>query len=154
MNEYEIGKDVGDIQKKLEILEERVANLEDCKCGSTVEQIATPNIMATENNVQPMEFNWNRSDAGDCEIRKESVILYPDGRFRDIAELKDHGSAFGDTFSVTMSVLAGDTTVAMWRWKVDLSAGEDFPHDKSGIDSGIATHWNEITGINRRFICK
>jgi hypothetical protein len=90
-----------------------------------------------EKDMRYRRFTWGRDDNRDCEIRKETVTLYEDGRYRDIAELHDHGTFSGDTFKVTMKVEVRGDAVAQWGWDRYVPQGADRDNDKSGTDDGI-----------------
>lgn len=161
--EYEVGKDLEALRHRVLQLEEtlRSKNSSDhtgC-CGEDLIQAAE---LVGEGEAEDKDgkrvrhktFTFGRKDSGDCEWRRESITIYSNGRYKDIYEIKDHGTIFGDTFTTVIHMRNDDGhSYAKWQWRHSLSAKEELHEQLSGRKQEICDAFDQITTCYRRRNC-
>lgn len=91
-----------------------------------------------------------------CHVKDESVTIYEDGSYRDVAPVESLSTVFGDTFEMDVYLKVGGvsgTTVAHWHWHAGLNPGDSTTVDVSGSDAGIKNNFDTIDWVTRELTC-
>ena len=166
MNEsfYEVGKDIQSLKDRIEKLEsankeiskkiKRKGDGEPC-CKEEYFKFSKRGTFTDEKGIEQryIEANLERLAAGDCVISWESVTIYENGFYSDIARLIDRGLFQGDRFRVTVTAYSGEQAIASWSWDEWVDAGDEEDHDTSGTDARLASRFDDIDAIGRLLTC-
>jgi hypothetical protein len=96
---------------------------------------------------------FSLGSVGDCTWLDETIIMYENGNYSDIASLSDGGTFEGDAFNTRVFVWAGNLQVATWNWREWVDAGERDNHEAKGHSDGIAQHFDRIDRVERTIQC-
>jgi hypothetical protein len=89
----------------------------------------------------------------DCTWSDETIIMYENGNYSDIAKLHDEGTVEGDAFNTRVFVWAGNLQVATWNWREWVDAHQRDNHEEKGHSDGIAQHFDRIDRVERIIQC-
>ena len=99
-------------------------------------------------------FTFARKKLGDCEWKNESITVFSNGNYKDVYELKDHGTVFGDCFATAIKLQsASGHTFHEWKWGVKVAAGATWNDTVSGNSNAVKEAFNAITVASRDMVC-
>jgi hypothetical protein len=127
-----------------------------CPChAEKATSTATPAAASDKRDSPSKVFTFGRKDAGECEWRTETITIYPDGRYTDVAVMHNH-SRFpddGDNHRTQIRVMAGNDLVTSWSWERFVPRGDDRTKEYSGRSEDIRRNFQRINKIERNIEC-
>lgn len=118
MKEYKLGKEIQKLKQKIQALE-RVFDVESQRlfCKKSIFHVGEIELVSRVNeegfHATCKTNEYGRKDAGECEVRKQTIKVCPDGTFEHYAEYHNH-SRFpddGDTHKVHAEIRAGSEVI-------------------------------------------
>ncbi len=117
MDEFQVGKDMQQLLSRLSRIEGALLGYQQkqrrkpCNCKSAqplrVGKGTESAVGQKEIHLDYKSGHWNRFDAGDCEITFIDYFIYSNGDWRVNFRAHDNGTAFGDSFTLKISIRNG-----------------------------------------------
>lgn len=161
MSEYEIGKDIQEVKRRLEALErvlgtdEKSARNRGSMCHLGAIDLVEEENADSNNLVACKTGQHGRERAGDCVFKRQTLKVCSDGKYEHFVEHHNNSQLpdDGDEHEVFVDIRAGTEVIHSFESKRFVPAGRDREKTVSGQSDKIRSRYKDIDNFDPYLKC-